>query len=396
MNNHQVSIGMKVGLIGVGRCGLPIALNFEQRGLQVIASSYKREYIENLQNKITNTTEPYVKELLHDSKIDFTTDNQRVIEECDIIYILVATPSLPSGDYDMQAIDDVMEDFKKYKGSLKNKVCVIASTTNPGYCETVSKSMKHIGLDVAYCPIFIAQGSVYKDFDSSQHRTPIMIGTDNENAFIKAKALFIALNKPEERIFKMGFTASEILKMTYNCFYTIKVSFVNQIGQLLYRSGGWKDKETFYEIIRMNDVIGAKASNFGFGYGGPCLPRDNKSLVKFAKKVGVDYNIGDVVDDLNNKHLTFLHELYSNQNQDKLPYYFSYISYKQGTDLDEPAQQHDLAKLFMEDGITVYVSPSHFLNKKIAQNLTDQFGDLFQIKSDADLKKENIDYFQIN
>tara|TARA_B100001057_G_scaffold434499_1_gene464190 strand:+ start:1407 stop:2561 length:1155 start_codon:yes stop_codon:yes gene_type:complete len=384
---------MKVGLIGVGRCGLPIALNFEQRGLQVIASSYKQEYIEDLQNKIINTTEPYVKELLQDSKIDFTTDNQRVIEECDVIYILVATPSLPSGDYDMQAIDNVMDDFKKYKGSLKDKVCVIASTTNPGYCETVNKSMKDIGLDIAYCPIFIAQGSVYKDFDSSHH---VMIGTDNENAFTKTKALFLALNKPDQRIFNMGFTASEILKMTYNCFYTIKVSFVNQIGQLLYRSGSWKDKETFYELVRIDDVIGARASKFGFGYGGPCLPRDNKSLVKFAKKLGVDYNIGDVVDDLNNKHVIFLHELYSKQNQPKLPYYFSYISYKPGTDLDEPAQQHDLAKLFLEDGIKVYVSPSQFLNQNVAKKLKDQFGDLFQIKSETDLKQENIDYFQIN
>ena len=118
--------------------------------------------------------------------------------------------------------------------------------------------------------------------------------------------------------------------------------------------------------------------------------------MKFAKKLGVDYNIGDVVDDLNNKHVTFLHELYSKQNQPKLPYYFSYISYKPGTDLDEPAQQHDLAKLFLEDGIKVYVSPSQFLNQNVAKKLKDQFGDLFQIKSETDLKQENIDYFQIN
>jgi len=384
---------MKVGLIGVGRCGLPIALNFEQRGLQVIASSYKQEYIEDLENKIVNTTEPYVKDLLQNSKINFTTDNQRVIEECDVIYILVATPSLPSGDYDMQAIDNVMDDFRKYKGSLKDKVCVIGSTTNPGYCETVSQSMKDTGLDVAYCPIFIAQGSVYKDFDNMHY---VMIGTDNENAYIKAKELFLALNRPDQKIFNMGFNASEILKMTFNCFYTMKISFVNQIGQLLYRSGSWKDKETFYEILRMDKIVGANAANFGFGYGGPCLPRDNRSLVKFAKKVGVDYDIGNVVDQLNDKHLAFLHELYSKQNQDNLPYYFSYLSYKQGTDLDEPAQQNDLAKLFMKDGIKVYVSPSEYLNKKIAHELKDQFGDLLQFKSETELKQENINYFKIN
>ena len=176
----------------------------------------------------------------------------------------------------------------------------------------------------------------------------------------------------------------------------MKISFVNQIGQLLYKSGSWKDNETFYEIIKMDDVIGPKAANFGFGFGGPCLPRDNKSLVRYAEKVGVDYEIGHVVDELNNKHLGFLHEFYNTQNKDNLPYYFSHISYKQGTDLDEPAQQHDLAKLFMQDGTRVYISPSRFLNKDIAQKLKDQFGDLLHFKSESDLDQENIDYFKIN
>ena len=77
-------------------------------------------------------------------------------------------------------------------------------------------------------------------------------------------------------------------------------------------------------------------------------------------------------------------------------YYFSYLSYKQGTDLDEPAQQNDLAKLIMKDGIKVYVSPSEYLNKKIAHELKDQFGDLLQFKSETELKQENINYFKIN
>jgi len=385
---------MKIGLIGVGRCGLPIALNFEQKGFEVIASSYKQEYVETLNKKISYSTEPHVKELLKHSKIVFTTDNQKIIDECDVIYLLVPTPSLPSGDYDMQAIENVMNDFRRYKGNLRNKVCIIASTTNPGYSETVSNSVKDIGLDVAYCPIFIAQGSVYKDFENTLKKT--MVGTDNELAFLKAKKFFLAMNKPNMKISNISFTALEILKMSYNCFYTMKVSFANQIGQLLYRSGSWKDKETFYETLRNYDIVGPKAANFGFGFGGPCLPRDNMSLVKFAKKMGVDYDIGHVVDKLNDNHLTFLLELYTKQNKENLPYYFSYISYKQGTDLDEPAQQHDLAELFMQNGVKVYVYPSEYLNKSIAKKLKDKFGDLLQFKSEADLETEKIKYFKIN
>ena len=111
---------MNVGLIGVGRCGLPIALCFEQKGHSVIASSYKKQYVEDLQNKKTNTTEPHVKDLLQKSNIVFTIDNQKVIDQSDVIYIIVATPSLPSGDYDMKAIDNVVADLKAYKDKISS------------------------------------------------------------------------------------------------------------------------------------------------------------------------------------------------------------------------------------------------------------------------------------
>ena len=106
---------MKIGVLGVGRCGLPIALQFEQKGFDVIASSYKKLYVEKLQNKICDTTEPKVKDLLIKSKITFTTDNQQLIDQSDVIYIIVATDSLDSGEYDMSAIESIVDDFFQYK-----------------------------------------------------------------------------------------------------------------------------------------------------------------------------------------------------------------------------------------------------------------------------------------
>ena len=76
---------MKIGVIGVGRCGLPVALVFEKKGFDVSASSYKEDYISNLKNKKVYTTEPLVKDLLKDSKIYFTTNNQEIIKNNDIM-----------------------------------------------------------------------------------------------------------------------------------------------------------------------------------------------------------------------------------------------------------------------------------------------------------------------
>ena len=384
---------MQVGLIGVGRCGLPIALNFEQRGLSVIASSYKKDYVDNLLIRKIETTEPHVKELLAKSNIEFTTDNQKVIEQSDVIYIIVATPSLPSGEYDMQAIDDVAQDFKKYKGSLKDKLCIVASTTNPGYCQTLRDSLKEFDLDVAYCPIFIAQGTIYENFNNQDH---VMVGTDNDQAFAKAKKFYERIIKEQGQVFRLSFTGAEILKMSLNCFATLKITYANLIGQVLYKSGSWDDSETFYDLLRLNPAIGKKNMGFGFGYGGPCLPRDNISLVKFAKNMGVDYNLGLVVDKHNDDHLNFLFEYHSKQNKENLPYYFSYISYKAGTDLDEPSQQYDLAKLFLKQKSVVYVSPSEFLNSKMINRLKQEFGSLLQIKSLQDLDRQGIKHYRLN
>ena len=91
---------MKIGLIGAGRLGLAFALLCEEAGYEVIASDVRKGYISNLQKGVLSTTEPDVDKLLDAAtNIEFTTDNKKVIKECDIIFTLVATPSLSTGDY---------------------------------------------------------------------------------------------------------------------------------------------------------------------------------------------------------------------------------------------------------------------------------------------------------
>ena len=384
---------MKIGVLGVGRCGLPIALQFEQKGFDVIASSYKKLYVEKLQNKICDTTEPKVKDLLIKSKITFTTDNQQLIDQSDVIYIIVATDSLDSGEYDMSAIESIVDDFFQYKKSLKNKLCMIASTTNPGYCETVAQRLKQLDLNLVYCPIIVAQGSIFDDFEKQDH---IMIGCDNELAFNTAKNMFLEIIDDKEKIVKMSFTSTELAKMALNCYSTLKIAWINMMGEILHKSGNFQDKQEFFRLLGMNSRIGKKSSNFGFGYGGPCLPRDNLSFVRYAEKIGFDYSLGLTIDSINQKQTKFLYRLYEEKNIDNLPYYFSYISYKPGTDIDEPSQQYELAKMFLQQGKTVFVSPSEFLNTDVFDRLHNEFPSLIHLKTQIELENTNTSVYVIN
>ena len=131
---------MKIGLIGAGRLGICLALLIERAGYDVLASDVRESYVNGLQNKEIITTEPEIQSLLSDStRIDFTTDNDKVIQECDIIFTLVATPSLEDGSYDVSNVADVVSDFQrlgwKNKDSLIGKSLVVGCTTNPGDCD---------------------------------------------------------------------------------------------------------------------------------------------------------------------------------------------------------------------------------------------------------------------
>ena len=79
---------MKIGLIGAGRLGICLALLIEKAGYEGLASDNRVDYVNSLQKGIIDTAEPEVQQYLSNANnIEFTTDNIRVIAECDIIFL---------------------------------------------------------------------------------------------------------------------------------------------------------------------------------------------------------------------------------------------------------------------------------------------------------------------
>ena len=97
----------KIGVIGAGRLGICFALLVDKAGYDVVVSDVRESYVKGLNDRVISTNEPLVEDLLKESNIKATTSNKEVIEECDIIYTFVATPSTKDGDYDVSAVDNV-------------------------------------------------------------------------------------------------------------------------------------------------------------------------------------------------------------------------------------------------------------------------------------------------
>ena len=344
---------MKIGLIGAGRLGICLALLIEQAGYDVIASDVREDYVKGLQEKRITTSEPDVQELLEKStRIQFTTDNRRVIVESDIIFTLVQTPSLEDGSYDVSAVWKVIGDFQQIDGMLNGKSLVVGCTTNPGDCEQFQKRLEMGGVGVYYNPEFIAQGSIVRDLRFAD--MVLIGGTGKHTSVLDEIYEKIQDGFKDPSIHNMSTKAAELTKIAVNCFLTTKISYANQVGQVMIKSGMEDEIGTVLKAIGSDDRIGRKYLGFGFGFGGPCFPRDNRAFAACSQQVGVENSIGETTDNFNNEHSDFLRDYYLNKNPDELPYCFKYLTYKAGIDILTESRPYDLALALLEEGYKVY------------------------------------------
>lgn len=343
---------MKIGLLGAGRLGICFALLLDKAGYEVIASDIREDYVSNLRSGIIKTSEPQVSKLLSESKnITFVNNNTDVIKECDLIYTFVATPSLPDGSYDISCIRQIIKDIKKCKSDAFNKSLVIGCTTNPGDCDDFQNHLRPYGVDVYYNPEFIAQGSIIRDLE---HADMVLVGGSGRH-IQDIEKIYDDIQVETPNVYVMSRKAAELVKLAVNCYLTTKISYANMIGQVMHKSGMGDEIDNVLDAIGSDSRVGHKYLGFGFGFGGPCLPRDNRAFAACASKLGLEYNLGQVTDSFNHEHNSFLLDYYVKMNKKHLPFAFDSVAYKRGTDIITESQQYKLCLSLLDRGYKVYV-----------------------------------------
>ena len=363
---------MKVGVIGAGRLGICFALLLEQAGYEVVASDVREDYVKNLQERKIDNHEPAVKELLSKAtNIAFKTGNLEVIEECDILYTLVATPSLPDGSYDISAIWRVVSDIQQADFDVSGKSFVVGCTTNPGDCALFQKELEPYGVDVFYNPEFIAQGSIIKDL---QNADMVLIG-GRGNHLYELNDIYTKIQVTDPHVYNMSTTAAELVKLAVNCFLTTKISYANMVGEVMSLAGLDDEISHVLNAIGTDTRVGSKYLKYGYGFGGPCLPRDNRSFAAYAKKLGLEYNLGKTTDDFNSEHARFLQNYFIKKNERNLPFWFQSIAYKEGTDILTESQQYRLCIDLLDAGYKVYVHESRAILDQVEDYLKSTYSD---------------------
>lgn len=358
---------MKVGVIGAGRLGITFALLCEKNGYDVIVSDIREDYVFNLNQKICLTNEPLIQKMLFESnKITATTENLQVIENSDIIFTFVATPSTLDGNYDTSKVFEVANDFfeASSKGLIMNeKKFIVGCTTNPGDVDQIQNKLNSLNIQVAYNPEFIAQGEIVRGLEESDI---VLIGTEHQQLADELISIYRKIQTTSVNAHVMSCKAAEITKIGINCFLTTKISFANMIGDILMMSKLNNEIDTVLHAIGGDSRIGKKYMKYGFGFGGPCLPRDNRALGHFASNLGLELNLPLTVDKFNKEHAVFLKHHFMSLNPNKsIPFVMNYITYKKGTDILEESQQLKLCIDLLDEGYTLNVIEIDEVSKKL-------------------------------
>lgn len=384
---------MRVGVIGVGRLGICFALLLDRAGYHVMGSDIRSNYVAALNRREIRTTEPEVAQRLAECDIGFTNDTSELVRDSDIIYVMVATPSRADGSYDITAVDRVVQDIKESEFDISGRILVIGCTTNPGDCQRIQDQLRDRGVQVLYNPEFIAQGSIIRDL---QQADMVLIGGEDPEVMHRYQQIYRDIQTQEPCVHVMSLTAAELVKIATNCFLTTKISYANMVGEVLARSGLESDTDRALAAIGADSRIGSRYLRYGFGYGGPCLPRDNRAFAHYAQRVGLDFPLGTIVDQFNRDHTRFLEQDLIRRNPEQLPFYIRSITYKPNTDILEESQPLLLCQSLAAQGYRVYVEPTDLLAPDVIASIEHTSDYHIRFQSRGQLDSEGVTFYEIS
>ena len=247
--------------------------------------SFKRGKVPFVEEDIEET----IKECLSNKNAIFADNLKEALENSNIIFLCIGTPILPEGESDLINIKNVCAELRKLV--RHEVVVVIKSTVNPGdYLET-KNLLSSKNFSIAVNPEFLREGSALQN---ALHPNRIIIGTDDEYSKKILKELYSKFESP--KIFTDPMSAI-LIKYASNSFLAVKISFINEIANICDIVGASIDDVALG--IGLDPRIGRDFLKAGIGFGGSCLPKDTKNLIRFAEKNSLSTNIVKAADIVN-------------------------------------------------------------------------------------------------
>jgi len=223
----------------------------------------------------------------------FSTDIDKAIDEADMIFISVNTPTKNYGRGKGMAADLKYIELcaRQIAHVAKNDKIVVEKSTLPVRTAAALKSILDntgtgVNFHILSNPEFLAEGTAIKDLLEPDR---VLIGGENKDA-IQALVDIYARWVDRDKILTTNLWSSELSKLTANAFLAQRVSSINSISELCEKTGANVDEVA--KAIGMDSRIGPKFLKASVGFGGSCFQKDILNLVYIARS----YNLHEVAD----------------------------------------------------------------------------------------------------
>ena len=297
---------MNVAIVGTGYVGLVTGVCLAERGNTVHCVDNNPRIVERLNGGEVTIYEPGLEEIysrnLRKGRVTFSGELEKAAIGAGAIFLCLPTPPGEDGSADLQYIlrvaDELGKIFARNPGA-GYKVVIDKSTVPVGTSEKVRAAIrKNAGPDFAFDvvsnPEFLREGFAVEDFLRPER---VVIGSSSERAIVLLKDLYEPFLQPDSKVIVMDEESAEVTKYAANAFLALKISYMNDLANFCDAVGSDIDK--IREGIGSDSRIGYKFLFPGLGYGGSCLPKDVKALLKTANDAGAPLMVLQAVESIN-------------------------------------------------------------------------------------------------
>ena len=289
---------MKISIFGLGYVGAVSAGCLAHDGHEVIGVDPVQVKVDFINRGETPIIEPRIGEIIAENakvgRLRATADPVEAIQQTELSFVCVGTPSQLNGNLDLSHIRRICEQIgSALKGKSAHHTVVIRSTILPGTMRGVvipileEFSGKTAGKDFGLCnnPEFLREGSAVRDFYGPPKT---VIGELNQCSGEVLAALYAKLEAP---LIRTNLETAEMVKYVDNCWHALKIGFANEIGNLAKAMG--VDSHDVMKIFCQDTKLNISPAYLmpGFAFGGSCLPKDLRALTYQARFHDLDLPI---------------------------------------------------------------------------------------------------------
>ena len=352
---------MNVAIVGTGYVGLVTGACLAEAGNTVVCIDDNAAKLARIQQGVAPFHEPglmpLVAQMQSQARLRFTSDLGEGTKSARLILLAVGTPSAADGCADTSGL---LNCVAALAGQLDH-ACIVAikSTAPVGTCEQAQAVFdarpEHLRLrapiEVASNPEFLAEGHALEDF---RHPERIVIGAGTPQAAHVLQEAYAPFDHDGAKLMLMGLRSAEFAKYACNAMLAARISVVNELACIAGRLGA--DVQAMCKVAASDSRIGGRYLQPGAGYGGSCLPKDLRALIRMADSRDEPATLLRSVERVNQRQIRLLFEAIRAHFQDRLDDRCIAVwglAFKPGTDDIREAPSLALIRLLLDAGARI-------------------------------------------